>query len=159
METAPPPEAFGHVIFCDDIRNEIGNKLTFVGCYFGDMLITSDFPAVIPRFCLAVDYSQQRGKIIMPIKFVVFLPGDPEDKPSIEFGTPQEVNEAVLAQAEARTVALGGSPDFATFAAQVGLGNLPIPEPGVMKVRAIRGEQLIRLGSLRISRAPQAAGK
>jgi hypothetical protein len=35
-------------IFCDDVRNEIGNKFTLVGCYGPDMLLAS-FPAVLPK--------------------------------------------------------------------------------------------------------------
>ena len=110
MKLRPTPEAFGHAIFCDDIRMEVGNKLTFAGCYFGYMFLNSDFPATIPRLCVAVQYSQKREKVILPIKFVIFLPGDPEDKPSIEFGTGEEVNEKTLADTEANTIELGASP-------------------------------------------------
>ena len=81
MKVRPTPEVFGHATFCDDIRMVVGNKLTFVGYYFDLMLVNSEFPVTIPRFCVAVSYSQQRGKLIFPIKFVIFLPGDPDDKP------------------------------------------------------------------------------
>jgi hypothetical protein len=153
MKLRPTPETFGHAIFCDDIRMEVGNKLTYAGCYFGVMFLNSDFPATISRFCVAVEYSQRREKVILPIKFVIFLPGDPEDKPSIEFGLPAEVNEKVLEDMKANTIALGGSPDIATFSAQIGIGGLSIAQPGAIKVRAVRGDELVRLGTLRIMRA------
>jgi hypothetical protein len=47
-------------IFCDDIRNEIGNKLTLVGCYGADMLL-SQFPALLPKVGVHV-------RIYTPIK-------------------------------------------------------------------------------------------
>jgi hypothetical protein len=151
MKLSPLPDAFGHAIFCDDIRVEVGNKLTFVGCYFGFMFINSNFPAIIPRFCVAVEYSQRREKIILPIKFVIFLPSDPEDKPSIEFGS--EVNQKTLEVNEASAIALGNSPDIATFSARIGIESLSVTKPGVLKVRAVRGNKLVRLGTLTISRA------
>jgi hypothetical protein len=152
MKLRAPPEAFGNAIFCDDIRMEIGNKITYVGCYFGYMFLP-DFPATIPRLCVAVTYSQKRGKVVLPVKFVIFLPEDPEDKPSIQFGTPDEVSEAALADMEATAVALGESPQLATFSAQIGITGLSFAEPGAIKVRAVRGNELVRLGTLRISRA------
>lgn len=41
------------VIYCDDIRQEIGQKHSYMGVYSGDMVI-SNFPAVLPKLCIAV---------------------------------------------------------------------------------------------------------
>lgn|SRR6185437_178597 len=40
-------------IFCDDVRREEGNKLSYMGVYTG-VLGVSGFPAVIPRLCFAL---------------------------------------------------------------------------------------------------------
>lgn len=40
-------------IFCDDIRREEGNKLSYMGVYGGDLLVPS-FPAVLPKLCIAM---------------------------------------------------------------------------------------------------------
>lgn len=40
-------------LYCDDIRQEVGGKLTYVGAYAGSLLVSS-FPAVLPKFCVAV---------------------------------------------------------------------------------------------------------
>lgn len=40
-------------IFCDDIRQEVGGKLTYVGAYSGSML-AEQFPIALPKFCIAV---------------------------------------------------------------------------------------------------------
>src|SRR2546423_1236463 len=37
------------VLFCDDVRREIGNKRTFVGVY-GSTLFVPAFPRLIPKF-------------------------------------------------------------------------------------------------------------
>lgn len=153
MKLRPVPEAFGHAIFCDDIRMEVGNKLTFAGCYFGVMFLNSDFPATISRLCVSVEYSQQREKVILPIKFVIFLPGDPDDKPSIEFAPQPEIDKKALEDVKANSIAMGVSPDIATFTAQIGIGGISIGQPGAIKVRAVRGDELVRLGTLKIMRA------
>ncbi len=46
-------------LFCDDIRHEVGGKLSFVGVYSGGLLV-SDFPVTLPKLCLSL-------KVITPI--------------------------------------------------------------------------------------------
>jgi len=40
-------------IFCDDIRREEGNKLSYMGVYGGNLLVPS-FPQVLPKLCIAI---------------------------------------------------------------------------------------------------------
>ena len=40
-------------IFCDDIRQEIGGKLSYIGVYGGQMFVPS-FPITLPKLCLAM---------------------------------------------------------------------------------------------------------
>jgi hypothetical protein len=40
-------------LFCDDIRQEIGGKLSFIGVYSAGLFVTR-FPALLPKLCLAV---------------------------------------------------------------------------------------------------------
>lgn len=40
------------VIYCDDVREEIGNKQSFIGVYSGDLIIAGALPAVLPRLCV-----------------------------------------------------------------------------------------------------------
>lgn len=39
--------------FCDDIRHEVGNKFSLVGCYTGEM-ITEMLPVALPKFCASI---------------------------------------------------------------------------------------------------------
>lgn len=43
---------YGYSIFCDDIRNEAGGKLSFIGCYSSVMFVSRSFPFVLPKFCI-----------------------------------------------------------------------------------------------------------
>lgn len=45
-------------LFCDDIRHEVGGKLSFIGVYSGGLFVTA-FPVTLPKLCLSV-------KIISP---------------------------------------------------------------------------------------------
>jgi len=38
--TALTMNRYGYSIFCDDIRNEAGGKLSFIGCYNGVIFIS-----------------------------------------------------------------------------------------------------------------------
>jgi hypothetical protein len=42
------------VTFCDDIREEVGGKLSFMGIYSNDMIVPG-FPFVLPKLCIAVN--------------------------------------------------------------------------------------------------------
>lgn len=39
--------------FCDDIRYEIGNKHSLIGCYKQDLVVGA-FPAMLPKLCAAI---------------------------------------------------------------------------------------------------------
>ncbi len=51
---------FEYSIICDDIRQEIGNKLTFVGTY-QDQIIVSQLPYSFPKLCFFVQYKDIRA--------------------------------------------------------------------------------------------------
>jgi len=40
-------------LFCDDIRHEMGGKLSFIGVYSGGLFVHA-FPATLPKLCLSV---------------------------------------------------------------------------------------------------------
>ncbi|MHB0989831.1 MAG: hypothetical protein ACYC3O_07150 [Burkholderiales bacterium] len=40
-------------LFCDDIRQEIGNKFSFVGCY-QSVMVVQQFPVQLPKLCAHV---------------------------------------------------------------------------------------------------------
>lgn len=42
--------AFMETIYCDDVRSEIGNKLSFMGIY-GPNILLNEFPAVLSKLC------------------------------------------------------------------------------------------------------------
>lgn len=41
------------VIYCDDIRNEVGNKFSYMGIYTSELTIPN-VPLLLPKLCIAV---------------------------------------------------------------------------------------------------------
>lgn len=46
-------ERYVWTVFCDDVRQEVGNKVSFIGIY-QDSLLVPKLPTVLPKLCLVV---------------------------------------------------------------------------------------------------------
>ena len=49
-------DRFVHAIFCDDMRQEMGNKVSFMGCYQGELFVPFA-PVMLPKLCVFVTVS------------------------------------------------------------------------------------------------------
>lgn len=49
-------DRFVHAIFCDDIRQEMGNKVSFMGCYQGELFVPF-VPLMLAKLCVQVTIS------------------------------------------------------------------------------------------------------
>jgi hypothetical protein len=160
MITVDPPVAFGHTIFCDDIRFEVGGKLTYVGAYAqGKMFVHSPFPVVLPKLCLGISYFQKATEVILPTKFMVFLPGDTEDKPSITSEPTEKDARQALAAAHDLAIKLKIEIGLAHIHTQIVIAPLNLTQEGVIRVRAVRGDELIRLGGISVCRPLQPSNE
>jgi len=141
----------GYTIFCDDIRDEIGGKTTFVGVYKGVMLVHDDFPIIIPKFGLAIRYQEKLGACSEQINLKVFVPGNEGDVAVVEGVLPmddvRQMPPPPITDADAE-------PSYIEVASNIIFTPLVFPRPGLIKVRAFCGEEVIRLGSLQILKAP-----
>ena len=62
--TTQNADRFVHAIFCDDIRQEMGNKVSFMGCYQGELIVPF-VPLLLPKLCVQVTISTTKER---PIK-------------------------------------------------------------------------------------------
>jgi hypothetical protein len=151
MITEDAPETYGYTIFCDDIRVEVGNRLTFVGVYTAGTIIAESFPLLIPRLAMHIVYMQRRPNVTPPTKILLFLPDATDDKPSFQFEVPAAVAEqAAKANAVHGDQSFHGEDVYMSMGIQFGVLNLLISQPGPIKLRAVRGDSLVRLGGLKI---------
>lgn len=138
-----------HSIFCDDVRLEVGNKLSFMGTYNGSMVV-SGFPFDVPRL-----------NVVLKATF------DEDDVPTEPYRLVLLLNDREIAATEINV----NSEQFATPAAPViqgatdlrmrqsmqmifTLNALRIDAPSILRTRAILGDEVIRGDGLYIVTAP-----
>jgi hypothetical protein len=134
---------------CDS--EEVGGKSSYIGAYKGHMFVHGDFPVVLPKFGFSITYMQKFEVLVPPTGIWIFLPNDPDDLPSIKMDVLEDAAKLIE---NARTA----SPDavFGTMVRNVFVSPLPLLGPGSIKVRAVRGDELVRLGALEVKKAPTA---
>jgi len=66
------------VIYCDDIRQEVGNKFSYMGVYSGELTVPNA-PVLLPKFCMSVKASTDIGDPFEALEArVVKVKGDDE---------------------------------------------------------------------------------
>jgi hypothetical protein len=124
-----------HCIFCDDIRYEMGNKMSLMGMYSGDILLPSPPPAILPKLAFAVwvisDIDDPPAHIaisvLMPDKTEIFKMES--DAPSLRY--PEGARKANL--------------QFI-----FGLSPVPLSQDGYIEVYADTGREKLRAGRLMV---------
>jgi|SRR5579871_598162 len=142
---------YGYSIFCDDIRNDAGGKLSFIGCYNGVIFIQGQFPLELPKLCVHTHILSPATQPFGSIVVRCYLPGD--DRPFAEepIETPEHSHQTELV-ANLKTDT--GAPLYIVAAASLIFTPLTVRSAGLMRVRAfVDSDQEIRLGSLRIEHA------
>jgi hypothetical protein len=143
--------SWGFSLFCDDIRGEIGGKMSAMGIYQTDLIFPPlpDFPFTIPKFCILIKYYELLNAFTDDISVRVFLPGDAKDSPTVTL--------PFLRSTLGATQPLPPLEDD-----QERLFNLTFPlmlspctfkQEGFLKVRVVCGSTTTNLGSVMIRRA------
>lgn len=143
----------GFVTFCDDIRQEVGGKITLVGCYIGEMTVHGQAPATLAKLGL-------QAKLVLPAETaprkidvrVDFVPGD---KTLFEatLDIPEGEHQKALDRVEPDGT--GDEPQFVLVQHTI-LSPLEITGEGRIRVRAVVDGETVKLGSLRIRFNPPA---
>lgn len=79
--------SWGFTLFADDLRQEIGGKISVIGIYQTDLIQHLDFPINLPKFAMLIKYYEVKGALKSDMNVNIFLPGD-KDKPSISWSVP-----------------------------------------------------------------------
>lgn len=149
MRSIAPQTPYGYTLFCDDIRQEIGNKVSLIGIYSGELIILGQLPIALPKLALRIVYNERPGESTEPVELRIYLPGDNDDLPSVKASIPLE---------KIRSEPIPAGQDWTdpvmTATLHTEIAPLQIKQEGFLKVRAYRGDLEIRLGALRISVRP-----
>jgi hypothetical protein len=150
------PAHRGYTIFCDDIRNERGNKTTFVGTYDAEMTVHGSFPCILPKFALAIRYQELRGVYTdEPVTLQIYMPGDKEGEPTFS-GDMADAAEA-RKNIKIHPLANANLPRYMQLAVNLVASPFAIPQPGEILVRAKCGSEVVKLGSLLVVPAEESA--
>jgi hypothetical protein len=137
----------GLVIFCDDIREEVGGKVTLAGCYGNDMRFTGvSFPIIIPKLAIYVMARLPLDQPFPPLQLHVYFPGDGDSSPFVKIDVPHTGSPPA-------PVLRIDHPDLekaASLRFPVVISPALFKEPGIVRVRLMYGEKRLRLGSLAI---------
>jgi hypothetical protein len=136
-------DRFVHAIFCDDIRQEIGNKVSFMGCYQGELFVPF-VPLMLPKLCVQVTVATT---VERPLKALTVR---------LDQGTNQLAVIEISGDELARAIP-PATEDKTRLAASVGVMLAPftITEPGELRVVVITEEGEMPGPRLRIKLAPQ----
>ncbi|MGE5562403.1 MAG: DUF6941 family protein [Bacillota bacterium] len=135
---------YGTTIFCDDIREEIGGKKTFVGCYLDRLVAHQPFPIIVPVFALQITFVEPLSEANEELLIRVFMTPDVgEELAIIDANIPADRQQQV-AQNES------DPGEFLSSVMSLRASPLRLEGPGTLKVRAYRGDEEFRLGSLKI---------
>ena len=138
-------------IYCDDIRQEIGGKLTYVGVYSGSLLAAA-FPVALPKFCVAVtvvaDSFDPREPLILRIL------KDDEVLAEREFSA-SELAELVPSAESAATDAASDRVQIVNSFFM--FTPFQVDSACVLRVRVMLGNEELRGVGLKIEKMPAAA--
>lgn len=135
----------GHTIFCDDIRHELGGKITFVGVYTNYLFISGTLPVTLPKLCLGIVYREERDSR-EKVTIKAFMPGHDDDSPAFKLDIEPQPDFIPPPPSE----------EFSFREARLFFEapNVTIEQEGRIRVRAYRGDDEIRLGVLTVAVNP-----
>ena len=139
------PTPYGHTIFCDDIRREIGGKHTYVGVYTTDLILNVPPPAILSKLSMAIYYHEHKGESSDAVEVRVYMPGDQDDTPSVSALLPGGFRDEIPVIEE-----YAQADSIVSMIAYLNLSPIEIRQEGLIRVRAYRNDDEIRLGSLRV---------
>ena len=140
---------YGYAIFCDDIRDEPGGKLSFIGCYNAVMLTRRTFPLVLSKFCVHFHISSPATQPYKSVMARCYVPDEPEpiaDEPIDVSGLAEQQN---LLDSLPKNVTV---PPYIVVASSLVFSPLEIRKPGLIHIRALinDGPEELHLGSLQV---------
>jgi len=133
-------ERFISFQFCDDIRQEVGNKFSLIGCY-GTEILVSTIPAALPKLCSAI-------KIYTPVS-----------RPFTKLTLRLLRGDSVVAELTFPPESLAVLPPLVegarwlTIVGALVMAPFPVEEPCTLRVEAETEEGVIHGGSIWIKAA------
>ena len=155
MNVIGPSTPGGYTLFCEDIRKENNGKRIYLGVFTGSMLLTGEFPMAIPSLKIVVTYLERPGESEEPVKIRVFLPGarDGDSATEVEIVPAGKRPEPRLNRPSDRPENEKNDP-IKKWMKDISISPAVFQHAGEIRVRAYRGNDVIKLGALRVGKKP-----
>ena len=140
-------DAYGAVVFCDDIRFEQQGTFSLIGCYGPELRIPAEFPVTLPKLGMFVQLRIPPKYQKSTLKISIYVPGTTTDGgPAIiyELAKPQTLPEAggATGESDSEMVMYMNHPLL--------YSPFNLPSAGAIIVRLFIDEKPTLLGSLNI---------
>lgn len=139
--------SWGQTLFCDDVRYELGGKMSLIGLYQTELVVSAEFPIVMPRLVAFVTYYEIYGSMSEILKLNIYMPHDAK--------TPSFASEILRPTWDEKPPPLS-DPDaepIIQIQAPVVFSPLELQSEGAIKVRMQCGDRVTRLGTINVRRA------
>lgn len=134
-------EWFTNCVFCDDVRFEVGNKMSLMGIYQGDIILNTSKPSLLPRFAVALWVISPIDDPVKELTVRILLPPDRKELVKANFTPSGEVNYSEGATKRVFFIAIPMSP-------------FPLEDDGFIEVYADTEKGSARAGRLMVRFAP-----
>lgn len=147
---------FVHAIFCDDIRFEVGNKVSLVGIYGTDLFL-QEIPLVLPGLGIYATIASLADKPIQSLLVIVKF----EEQVLIE----QQVDLKELVEGHGKHVETTSpstnnqNPTLQMLKWVMKISPFPVTSAGILRVIAKTESEELRCPALRIGLLPKASDK
>ena len=106
---------FTTTLFCDDVRQEVGNKLSFIGVYNGGQLLIEGIPGILPKLCAHTVAQTPIDKPFRSLSFKAYLGEELLGLVDVPQSDLERIQRQVPSGVDARAVAVGTIFAFSPF--------------------------------------------
>lgn len=136
-------ERFVHAVFCDDIRQEMGGKVSLMGCFQGDLLVPF-LPVALPKLCVFVTVSTPVKRPLKSLRIRIMQ----DDTELVSLDVPEGGTTVPIVEDGITRILANAAMVFSPFA---------IPAPTAIRVLVVTEEGEIIGPRLQIKTMPEQA--
>jgi hypothetical protein len=140
-----------HVLYCDDVRQEVSNKTMLIGVYGTDLFV-NEMPVVLAKLVAVISIATEASSPFESLSVKIFR----DDEQVGEFPVNIKDLQDAAGPAPAPSEGMMSGPSLRIFSAIITLSPFAIEKPGVLRVIAKTESGELRGPALRISLQPAA---
>lgn len=135
---------------CDDVRQEVGKKMSLMGIYDESMLLPQ-FPITLPKLCFVLRAITDTSNPFRKLSFSVLRDDDVLVESTIE----QESLEASFAAINNQPLPPSDKGHIQTFVLIAQVAPLALPKECTLRFEAQTESEMLRGATIRVIKAPQ----